>query len=173
MYIVDLTQNLAVHATNLLTQLTVVEPLNSENWNWKPVPLGYVNTGPQAVYVFRRPIRKWKQGLHRDNMGVGNRADLAPIRLRHADILRSRELGRCIQRDYPSFEDASKAVMEGDARGKVASRSFHPEFSLERNELGLLWLAYRGTRVGWYEKGHLRLGEGMQHLIQLYEEVVA
>lgn len=171
-YIHEVTGDLHIKFTSLLSQRQKTVKLDDPKIDWKPVPAGFVNTGGTMAYVCRRPVRKWKQGLHRDNIHVveGDRRH----RLRYADLLRSREFGRCAMRDYPKFDNAMEAVAAGkDAKSKVLARAFSPEFGLTRTELGLVWLVYRGDRVGWYEKGHLRLGEGKEYLIQSYEEAVA
>ncbi len=172
--IVDDPPGLKVQFTYLLKQKTELKDIKDELFDWSPVPTGNVNTEHGMLYLCRRPVRKWKQGLHRDNMRVVDTGQVKKM-IMNGHLLRSREFGRTVMRDYPSYEEAFQHVSDGkDARGRVIDgRAFSPNFGLERTDLGLLWLCYRGERVGWYEKGRLRLGEGREYLIQSYEEVVA
>ena len=171
-YIHDITHDLNASVTNLLTQEAQAIKLSAKKWDWSPVNTGFVNMGPKCVYVYRRPVRKWKQGLHRDNckMSFPNRDN----RVHAGEMLKSREFGRTVAGDFPSFKKVFAAMVKGrDGKGRVESRAFSKEFGLTRSDLGLVWLLHRGKKVGWYEEEHLRLGEGCMHLIQSYEEVVA
>ena len=45
--------------------------LDFEDIDFKPIPLGFINGfGYRAIYLYRRPVRKYKQGLNIDNIGM-------------------------------------------------------------------------------------------------------
>ena len=137
-------------------------PVMDARWNWKPVPTGYVNTGMGAVFLMRKPVRKWKQGLAADNVQFNH-----VMRVGTNQLLRSRNMGRMIVRDYPSFDEAREKLAE------VRSCAFHPEFALVRMDIGPLYLNYRGDVVGWFEKDEVVLGEEYRYLNELIQEVMA
>ena len=149
---------------NRLSDGTCIQfDLDAEGTDYTPVPVGYVNLDSMSLYVSRFPIRKWKQGLHRDNSRLTPN-DEFPVN----DILRSKQLGLCIKGVFPTESE----VLSTLHYNKVRSRAFCRDFSVSISSLGLKFLHYRGEAVGWYQKDRMILGEGREYLIQSYEEAV-
>lgn len=135
----------------------------ADAWDYRPVKTGFVNLGREMFFVERVPVRKWKQGLHRENTAV------YPERPGIFDIIRTKEFAACIKRDYPSFKDVMRALRNGSAD----SRAFHPLWGLQKTPLGLVWVCYKKETVGWFEGGKLKLGDGFQFLKESAEEAFA
>lgn len=131
-------------------------------WDWKPIKVGYVNYGKGAYYVERKPIRKWKQGLHKDNISVtpevagGNGIFLTP------------EFLAAYNNEYPKLDEAVKAVTSKVRRGCAFSRNF----AITKLEVGPLYLEYMGMIVGWREGDQMHLGEEFLYLKEVLDETL-
>ena len=67
-----------------------------EGWDIGPFKLGYVNvTKSSCVYCYRMPVRKFRQGLSRDNVKV--------IKGKYEDLL-NKNLTALVERKYPTLE---------------------------------------------------------------------
>lgn len=104
-----------------------------------PVPLGYCNSRSRAVYMSRIPKRQdWKQGLRHENcraiadMVESHDGDHQPL----IDFPRWDVIAKTIQGEYPSIEDAVKAV----SSKKVVSWAFSRHFSVDLD----FFLHYKG-----------------------------
>jgi len=114
---------------------------NDEDLDISSVPLGYVNTENDAVFVSRVPVRRQKQGVSTDNTvvnyhGVGNA---------HNDGLfgfHLKYLIATIEGHYPSVEDALAEVLK-DKRG----RAFHRYFAFGKQDRYIL-LHQEGQAIG-------------------------
>lgn len=94
--------------------------INSKNLDYTPVPLGYCNSEFGAEWLYRRPARSYRQGLHSVNIGarafeeerscVGNKG------------LYIEEVEKCIRGVFPSLQEAIKVVRE-TGRSCAFSRS--------------------------------------------------
>jgi hypothetical protein len=133
--------NITFPIDGVVDQVLIDDPL----LDFSPVPVGYVNYNGGSAYVHRVPIRKWKQGLHRDNLNV--EWDTYNGLGEDADILVTSSLARSILNEYPAFDEAIERVRS--KRDK--SCAFNRKFSLVRSDIGLLWLYYKGEQVGWIE----------------------
>ena len=108
-----------------------------------PMKLGYVISAGGWVYVYRVPHRRWKQGLHCDNLRGHNRYG--------GRVFNSKYLIKCLNNDYMTLKQAIKG--EG---------AFNRYFAILG---GNLW--YRGTMCGSVkEDGTLSLTEKYQYLQQ-------
>lgn len=111
--------------------------------------VGYVNLPETALYFMRAPARRWKQGLDM-------RALVCPRGgMRARGMLTNEALVRCIENNYPSFEQAqgmfkSANPFKEHQREGVA---FHRDFALRRGPEGML-LCHKGTEVGVVEQGN-------------------
>ena len=150
------------------SELGVVNPpvlearLIDPGWDWKPIKCGYTNLkGGGCVYVQRIPRRRWKQGLHPDNVKTSN------PRRHTGDIIYTHAFAKVIKGLYPAFDKVVKLV--GDKKAK--SQAFSRNYALSRNELGIMLLAYRGEDVGWYSHGEIELGDGYEFLKEDLQEV--
>lgn len=129
----------------------------------RPMKLGYVWTANGWSYLYRVPHRRWKQGLHPDNMRCANTRT-------PSSLFNSKPLLSCLNNQYMSVE---AAIKEGGA--------FNRYFAIKENKL---W--YRGTMVGLISKekqgenhqnellgGMFVLNEQYQYLKQQLEGAMA
>lgn len=130
-------------------------PLPVSDFDLRPVTLGYMNTGKEAVYATRCPERRYKHGLTTSNLRLSSRRMIGP-----RDYLTSKYLADCIMNVYPSMQDAIALAKETEG-----SAGFHRRWAVEYVEgAGMFFLCYRGGRVGWFAKGVPCLGEGNEYL---------
>lgn len=120
----------------------------------RPVPLGYVNTPKGSVYCTRQPHRRYKQGLCADSLTFEGK--YSP-----RELLTSKPLAACVMNEYPSFKEAHDSVKKG--KGALA---FSRRFCVERDDSGVMFLQYRGSNVGWINKGVPELGESHHYLAE-------
>jgi hypothetical protein len=115
-----------------------------DDFDYRSVPLGYVNYGINALYLVRLPTRQNRQGLNPEQMRiVGNQ------RFAIYDFLNTKNMESCILGEHPPFEEALRQVTEGEA----ASRAFHRHCSIKR-EGSRIALEYRGRIVGYKDRGN-------------------
>jgi len=104
--------------------------------------------------------------LHRDNVMIQPEARAA------GDVIRTKEFARCVAREYPPFD-----VVFSKVKGKqVHEWAWHQHWALTLDETGLMWVMYKGKKVGWLggpEGKSVRLGEEYQFLKESYEEATA
>lgn len=141
--------------------------VNDENWNFKPVRLGYVNLRGETFFVERAPVRKWKQGLHPDNIHI-----VPDFRDGRKGILTTMALRSCINGDYPSIETAVDRI-----NNKWISHAFHRFYALSVTKTRWLYnLGYRGVHVGTYNHGlglaGFKLDQSYQFLNEELQEVL-
>lgn len=125
----------------------------------EPVPLGFVNTSSDMVYVARKPMRRdWKQGLSHNSMVTYGR--LRP------DEINMKLLVQPIMQQYPSFTRALSSL-----QGKKQSVAFSRDFGISKRGEELL-LIYRQHRVGVVINGEPVLDTGKIFLQQHLQEAV-
>lgn len=126
----------------------------------EPVPLGFVNTSSDMVYVARKPMRRdWKQGLSHNSM-------ITHGKLRPEDV-NMKLLVQPIMQQYPSFARALASL-----QGKKNSVAFSRDFGISKRD-GEIVLAYRQHRVGVVVDGQPILDPSKTFLQQHLAEVVA
>lgn len=128
--------------------------------NLEPVPLGFVNTSSDMVYVARKPMRRdWKQGLSHNSMVTYGK--LRP------DEINMKLLVQPIMKQYPSFTRALASL-----QGKKQSVAFSRDFGISKFGEQLV-LVYRQHRVGTIVDGEPVLDTGKMFLLQHLQEAVA
>lgn len=128
--------------------------------NLEPVPLGFINTTSDMVYVARKPMRRdWKQGLSHNSM-------ITHGKLRPEDV-NMKLLVQPIMQQYPSFSRALSSL-----QGKKNSVAFSRDFGISKRD-GQIILAYRQHRVGIVLDGQIVLDPSKLFLQQHLAEVVA
>jgi hypothetical protein len=121
------------HGRNLSTNET--QTVFHSDLNLEPVPLGFINTSSDMVFVARKPMRRdWKQGLSHNSMVTYGR--LRP------DEVNLKLLVQPILRQYPSFSRALQSL-----KGKKNSIAFSRDFGLTKKD-GDILLCYRQHEVG-------------------------
>jgi hypothetical protein len=128
--------------------------------NLEPVPLGFVNTTSDMVYVARKPMRRdWKQGLSHNSMVTYGR--LRP------DEVNMKLLVQPIMQQYPSFSRALSSL-----KGKKNSIAFSRDFGLKKQGEDI-FLVFRQHRVGVIINDEPVLDPGKIFLQQHLQEAVA
>lgn len=121
-----------------------------------PVKLGYVNVGKDAIYTFRKPMRKdWKQGLSTKSF-----ASTAPVSFS--------KLVHTIRGDYPTFLDSYSKMQK---TASIRAIAFSRDFAILNNGLGLA-LMFRNSRVGSVSNGIPILDLDKHFLQQHLDDVV-
>jgi len=111
---------------------------------FEPLELGYVNYFGSLLYLVRKPLRAWKQGISMDNL----RNLTEDYRHPPEDVLESSNIRDTIENKYynltRSYDEASK---------KGNNCAFHRDFALRRAMLGQeITLEYKGSKVGIVNK---------------------
>ena len=96
--------------------------------------VGYINKDERAVYLTRKPVRRIRQGLCKENLT----ADRGVI---NTELLSGIAFAKMVLNEYPSFEEAYKLTVE---RRKVYSSAFSRNFAITHESL----LLYSGEIVG-------------------------
>lgn len=126
--------------------------------NLEPVPLGFVNTSGDMVFVARKPMRRdWRQGLCHNNMITYGRVRAEDINLKL--------LVQPIMKQYPSFAKAIAAL------AKKSSVAFSRDFGLSK-EADKITLCYRQYRVGEVINGVPVLDANKAFLQQHLQEAI-
>lgn len=124
-------------------------PFNEKDFNLKPVRTGYVNLKGFALFLCRQPYRKYKQGLHVENIKTAERMDLGDVdqytvtRFRHShelvQTLRTKELYNTFKNIYPSLSDAIEQFEDG-----AHSVAFDRQFAVDK----FFRIHFKGQVVG-------------------------
>lgn len=149
--------NLAIRYLD--TQRDIMVRIKDKDLDWSPVPLGNVNIRGRVVYVGRKAVRKWKHGLHRDNAYLKVEEGLVD-----SGVLYTPEMAKMVKRDYPKLKKCLESVRAGEA----TARAFSPNFSVRKDDIGLVWLQFRCDKVGWFTGDELTWGDGSDYLKEMY-----
>lgn len=122
--------------------------------------LGYMNTPSGAVYVYRIPVRKYRQGLHFENVNIG-------AYMNWRDTITKPYFIDMMMRKYPSLREAQDSLQ---ANKECESVAFHPRMALSRDDLGLYFLLYKGKRIGWSDTDEFRLPSDFSYLRESLNE---
>lgn len=116
-------------------------------------PLGYVMAGDDVYMAYRKPVRKYKQGLTNDNLLVKGVLQKRPEMLRRRPInFASRELAKTMVGDFPDIGKAFKLVREGENKIVPFSRDW-----AVAEEDGDLCIVFRGEVVGYATDNSVKL----------------
>lgn len=115
-------------------------PLSS--LSMEPPRVGFLNLADRAVYVFRRPVRKYRQGLHSEQLvtSKGSVRDLPPL---YDTVWLP-----TYTNTYPTFKEACQKI----AKDRVRSAAFARDFAVGYENKVLL-LYYQDTSVGRVQDG--------------------
>lgn len=137
--------------------------ISSKHFDIAPFELGYVNA-TRPFYCTRLPNRIQKQGLCAENFkGCFNNGGGASWAL----FLASPETTAMIKGDYPTFEQAAANVH------KKKEIAFSRYFCLVQDEVipDLLFLYYKGSKIGFLQKKEVTLGKNYECLKESLEEL--
>lgn len=112
--------------------------------NLEPIPLGFVNTSSDMVFLARKPMRRdWRQGLSHNSLVTYGR-------LRPSDV-NYKLLVQPVLQQYPTFTRALESLS-----GKKTSIAFSREFGLAKQGNSIL-LRFRQHDVGEVKDGQVTL----------------
>lgn len=120
-------------------------PLSSPCLDFKPLPLGYINTELGAQYFRRYPERTCKQGI----------TDLP--------MMQGKEICRAARGVYPSFKEARSKAKE--TCRKVA---FSKVFAISPKDI----LYYKGHKIGMYTDKGIVVEKGLEFLRNKMQGVI-
>jgi hypothetical protein len=122
--------------------------------NTCPVPLGYVNHQGGCSFIERMPVRRYRQGLRRDNMVSRDGTNVSRLAWEH--------IAKTIKGEYPSLE---KCVKDSINNGAVYAWSRNWAIDWQSN------IYYKGTLVGTKtSKTSFELKPRYQYLKEALEE---
>jgi hypothetical protein len=117
--------------------------------------LGYINFGPSACHIVRKPLRHdWRQGLRLGNIAFSGPQGFYELPLAE---LRHTILGR-----YPTFQQAAEEVSRG-----VEKRAFSRNFAVQAGGV----LLYKERQVGRFDK-LVELSEQFKYLTESLNDIV-
>jgi hypothetical protein len=133
-----------------------------------PIPLGYINRRNEAIYLTRKPLRKYKQGLSRDSLVVKAIGEAKMAMRNKGDILLSPELSKCVDNIYPSLTEAFNSV----EIEKAQSVAFSRVFAINRSELfqDVYELLYKNRVIGSINREGIDLESRYLFLKEMLEE---
>lgn len=127
--------------------------------DYRNLRLGYVNYQGEALYLRRQPTRRYKQGLNSENVVIppmkpGKKASWGTL-TKDAGVIDN------LSGAYPTLPEAIRMLRSG----KHISVAFDRNFAVEKSNLDLIFLMYRGEETGYSERGErFILPEKFTHL---------
>jgi len=162
-YVLRIRESCDIEMFDMLSQKNIVGHYTKQEKliDIHPVTLGYVNIGGCAIYTWRMPSRRSKQGLHQESLHMHKNIG--------ADVLASLALAKTIINNFPTIEDCVDLL----TTKAVEEIAFHRKFALyrSRNTFGI---RYKGDKlIGYLGKDNIiRMSPGMGYLDSLLREVV-
>lgn len=151
------TEGFVLKIKMLLGQNTLSVKADDPKIDLTPPRLGYANLGRRSQFIFRSPVRRYKQGCDRHN-----------TRSRHGrlegEAFHSKEFGEMIMNIYPSFEE----ILNSSKNPFKQSTAFSREFSLLRSGV----LNYKGQGVGEFNGESMVLIPRYAYLNESLEEAL-
>lgn len=136
-----------VHAVNVkfalvtkLSKFAEMEEIKLHDLSMEPVKLGYVNLPRTCQYTYRIPVRKYRQGLSRENFGVGENRFAKGINYD------SPRVAKTIMGDFPTLLECVESLMNRETE-QIA---FHRFWAIRRSKQPFA-LYYKGQEVGKLE----------------------
>lgn len=145
--------------------------IGDKDWNFRDFGgrLGYVNVDDTihgvhlraAQYISRAGVRKSHstQGLSQHNVRMVNKIDLSKIGLpptlfKWQTMVQRQYLKDALLQKYPSVKTIAKEFRSGDVPPDLLGAAFARKYAISHDALlGLLYLDYRGRRIGYSEDG--------------------
>lgn len=143
--------------------------LEDKAFNYRDYNIGYVNSGTIAPWWFRKPMRQYKQGLKKDQMGWRFGTPGAMLQ-EHFGF--SRPFLNMLENAYPNREQVKKHLMGGE----MNTMAFHRDFAVSYDAIHEDYiLEHRGVKVGTSIGGNLnqfKLIEAHKHLAETVQEAI-
>ena len=149
--VMDVNRDKRIRIFNLLSQKAQWVDFEFEKFSSPKGRLGYVNIMGVCLYIKRQPVRRWSNGLTRNNMSIVTNPLLAARDQEYAvELAKERTHPSFISAMfgvYPSKEEALLMLEKGDK-----SVAFDRQFAIAKVGKTDLILMYKGVMVGSVEK---------------------
>lgn len=147
----------------------VTRHISDKAWDFRPVQLGACQVGNNTAWLYRTPLRQYKQGTCIRNVGFKVVSEVRELPRSEHLLLNSfnfKELEDCILGNYLSFE---KVIKQFDSKEDLQSSPLSRDFSVTRE----LELWFRDMKVGMIneENGKAMFKRGSKFLSSLFEGV--
>ena len=120
--------------------------VNTSDLDLRPVVIGNVQYNDYHVYIQRTPVRRWKQGLHRENIRVGK----SHLALHHNVELRSVNVKNSIMGNFGKPMDNVRKVINGERESSALNRHW-----AVAKVKGVDQLMYKDNLVGFVSEGEV------------------
>ena len=125
--------------------------VNTDDLDLTPVQIGNIQIGAECLYVQRMPIRRWKQGLHRENLRVSSGPSSRRIPGMHINMTDKDMLNAIINKFGDAQENMAKVLS-----GQWASAALNRHWSVH-NHKGIPRLMYKDKLVGFVDEGEITI----------------
>ena len=115
--------------------------ITDDKFSCRNIDLGYMQVGACAVYVQRKPMRMYKQGI------VRNHLKFTPNHVSDRDAIYSKEFSNCIHGQHPSFKSAFSKLSPYTNNNYEASFAFNRHFCVEYTTDGTYFIRHMGRRI--------------------------
>lgn len=133
--------------TSLHGSPTKAIDITDDKFSCRNIDLGYMQYGTNAIYIERRPLRVFKQGIVKQHLFCSGRGV-------DREALYTKAFASCISGSHMSFKVAMTKILKSeDTR---ASYAFHRHFALQNTE-GVITLRYRDASVAVYSTSGWKL----------------
>lgn len=125
----DVLDHETIMIQNYVDKLLHKADIGSEDVDYEPFSLGFVNAPLGVYYISREPTRQFRQGLCTENMAI-RRVNGIDLMDNEGFINNFRRLGdgvtltALVKGIYPSLKDAKEALDKGVAKVRAFSRGF-------------------------------------------------
>jgi hypothetical protein len=110
--------------------------------SWKDYNIGYANTKQTAAWWYRVPLKQFRQGLRREQMGY---LHPSPYHMPNENFGMNKQFVSMLENDYPSL-DQCEQILKDQVSETIA---FHKNFALSWDDLHEDFiLECKGKRVG-------------------------
>lgn len=143
-FIREIENTFTFHVFDLTTQRnTVIKIAEYDELKAPARHLGYVNCGGSAMYMSRRPVRRYSVGLSKNSVNFSNPPGHAPQgmdQIRRVVELNAPEIVDTVFNRYPTIDEC----WEGLAAGVYKLVAFDRQFAMDHRG----YIYYKADRVG-------------------------
>lgn len=123
-----------------------------------PIKLGYCNVRRgeilRACYITRTPWRRTKQGLTSSGIRLNHHQGVAPTGSTSTAIFGSKDFVEMLNNEYMAMEKVMTLLNNLYEKNKSYQEvAIHRNVAIGINDLGIIYVYYKGERVGWIQPG--------------------
>jgi len=144
--------------------------LEDKAFTYKKYNIGYANTNNHCLWWYRKPIKQYRQGLIRSQLGFSSSEN---VMMPEENFNFSRPYVNMLENVYPEIPVVEKVLKDKEAK----TIAFHKDFALSYDYIHQDFiLEYRGTKVGVSLNGNLgeyKILNEYKHLNEALQEALA